>query len=69
MEELGQFDLAALDEMDPSLEGGFKVQFDRELPIELRLLSNIPKAFHLGSRKLLSKPKMSAPSKASGPKS
>lgn len=36
MDELGQFDLAALDEMDPSLEGGFKIQFDREIPLELR---------------------------------
>ncbi|KAM3138272.1 hypothetical protein pb186bvf_009548 [Paramecium bursaria] len=32
-----QFDLAALEEIDPSLEGGFKVQFDREIPIETRL--------------------------------
>ena len=30
-------DLAALNEMDPSLEGGFKIQFDREIQIELRL--------------------------------
>ncbi len=37
MDDFGQFDLAALDEMDPSLEGGFKIQFDREIHIELRL--------------------------------
>ena len=33
-----QFDLAALEEIDPSLEGGFKIQFDREIPIETRYL-------------------------------
>ncbi len=31
MDDIGQFDIAALNEMDPSLEGGFKIQFDREL--------------------------------------
>lgn len=31
-----QFELGALEEIDPSLEGGFKVQFDREIPIETR---------------------------------
>lgn len=32
-----QLDLGALEDIDPSLEGGFKIQFDREIPIETRL--------------------------------
>lgn len=34
---INNFDLAALEEMDPSLADGFKVAYDREIPLELRL--------------------------------
>jgi hypothetical protein len=27
-----------LEDIDPSLEGGYKIQFDREVPIETRFL-------------------------------
>ena len=30
------YDLAGIEEMDPSLADGFKVSFDREIPVELR---------------------------------
>ncbi|CAD8172934.1 unnamed protein product [Paramecium octaurelia] len=32
-----QLDLGALEDIDPSLEGGFKIQFDREIHIETRV--------------------------------
>jgi len=34
---INAFDLAALEEMDPALADGFKVAYDREVPLELRL--------------------------------
>lgn len=33
---INAYDLAAIEEMDPSLADGFKVAFDREIPVELR---------------------------------
>jgi len=33
---INAFDLAALEEMDPALADGFKVAYDREVPLELR---------------------------------
>ncbi|KRX05983.1 hypothetical protein PPERSA_01061 [Pseudocohnilembus persalinus] len=36
-EQASQFDFQALEEIDPSLEGGFSISYDREIPIELRL--------------------------------
>jgi hypothetical protein len=37
---LNATDLAALEEMDPSLIDGFKVAYDKEVPLELRLQDN-----------------------------
>jgi len=34
---MNAYDLAGLEEMDPSLNDGFKVVYDREIPLELRL--------------------------------
>lgn len=33
---INAYDLAAIEEMDPSLADGFKVVFDKEIPLELR---------------------------------
>ena len=34
---LSQFDFSAIEEMDPSLSGGHRVIYDREVPFELRV--------------------------------
>jgi hypothetical protein len=33
---INAYDLAAIEDMDPALADGFKVVFDKELPLELR---------------------------------
>lgn len=37
---LTSFDLGTIEEMDPSLNGGYRVLYDKEVPIELRLVEN-----------------------------
>jgi len=37
---LNAFDFSAIDEMDPSLQEGHHVVFDREAPFELRIQEN-----------------------------
>ena len=41
---LSQFDFSAIEEMDPSLSGGHRVIYDREVPFELRVqqVSEVP---------------------------
>ena len=37
MQELGAFDFSSIDDMDPSLSGGHRVMYEREVPFELRV--------------------------------
>ena len=41
---LSQFDFSAIEDMDPSLSGGHRVIYDREVPFELRVqqVSEVP---------------------------
>jgi hypothetical protein len=36
---INSYDLTAIEELDPALADGFKVLFDKELPVELRYIS------------------------------
>jgi len=49
MSMLNSFDLGALEEMDPSLNGGYRVVYDKEIPIELRLVEDEKDANETGT--------------------
>jgi len=49
MSMLNSFDLGALEEMDPSLNGGYRVVYDKEVPIELRLVEDEKEANEMGT--------------------
>lgn len=40
---INAYDLTAIEDMDPSLADGFKVVFDKEIPLELRYLHTFTK--------------------------
>ena len=46
---LTSFDLGALEEMDPSQNGGYRVVYDKEVPIELRLVEDEKEANEMGT--------------------